>query len=138
GDRVAEIDGEMRLGPHACGPNEPRVHVGYSITSLSRASRVGGTSRGIRNPGVTEHPLEDALLWLNVGRPDHLAPLLGFCGDEISKVSGRTGNHRVAEIGKLALILGSARATLISLLSFSMISAGVFLGAPIPCQPVAS
>ena len=31
-----------------------------------------------------------------------------------------------------ALILGSARAALISLLSFSTISAGVFLGAPMP------
>ena len=33
-----------------------------------------------------------------------------------------------------ALILGSARAALISLLSLSMISAGVFLGAPTPNQ----
>src|SRR5262249_34793018 len=42
---------------------------------------------------------------LDVGRADHPAPLLGFCGDEISKVSGRTGNRRVAEIGKLRLDL---------------------------------
>ena len=33
-----------------------------------------------------------------------------------------------------AFILGSARAALISLLSLSMISAGVFLGAPTPYQ----
>ena len=37
-----------------------------------------------------------------------------------------------------AFILGSARAALISLLSLSMISVGVFLGAPIPYQPLAS
>src|SRR5712675_517848 len=34
-------------------------------------------------------------------------------------------------------ILGSARAALISLLSLSTISAGVFLGAPTPFQPLA-
>src|SRR5262249_50626699 len=37
-----------------------------------------------------------------------------------------------------AFIFGSASATLISLLSFSTISAGVFLGAPMPCQTTAS
>src|SRR5262249_9602123 len=37
-----------------------------------------------------------------------------------------------------AFIRGSARPALISLLSLSMISAGVFLGAPTPCQPVPS
>src|SRR6476660_5372012 len=36
------------------------------------------------------------------------------------------------------LILGSARATLISLLSLSIISMGVFLGATMPSQPLAS
>src|SRR5262249_56422912 len=38
----------------------------------------------------------------------------------------------------LAFILGSARAALISLLSLSTISVGVFFGAPIPTHPVAS
>src|SRR5205807_1207581 len=38
----------------------------------------------------------------------------------------------------LALIFGSASPALISLLSLSMISAGVFLGAPTPFQLVAS
>src|SRR5262245_55128416 len=37
-----------------------------------------------------------------------------------------------------ALIFGSASAVLISLLSLSITSVGVFLGAPIPCQPEAS
>src|ERR1700722_9727090 len=37
-----------------------------------------------------------------------------------------------------AFILGSSRAALVSLLSRSMISAGVSLGATIPCQPLAS
>src|SRR5262245_12211269 len=33
-----------------------------------------------------EHPPEDALLRLDVGRSDHLAPLLGFVGDQPAKV----------------------------------------------------
>src|SRR5215210_4978245 len=37
-----------------------------------------------------------------------------------------------------ALILGSARPSLISWLSLSMISAGVFLGAPTPCNTAVS
>jgi len=37
-----------------------------------------------------------------------------------------------------AFILGSARAALTSLLSLSTISAGVFLGAPMPCHELAS
>src|SRR5215813_637021 len=37
-----------------------------------------------------------------------------------------------------ALIFGSATPAFNSLLSLSMISAGVFLGTPTPCQPLAS
>jgi hypothetical protein len=37
-----------------------------------------------------------------------------------------------------AFILGSASPALISLFSVSMISTGVFFGAPIPLQPLAS
>src|SRR5262245_36859540 len=37
-----------------------------------------------------------------------------------------------------AFVLGSVRAALISWLSLLMISTGVFLGAPTPCQPLAS
>jgi hypothetical protein len=38
----------------------------------------------------------------------------------------------------LVLSLGSARPASISLLSLSMISAGVFFGAPMPCHALAS
>ena len=59
-------------------------------------------------------------------------------------VQGPGENAGVIDIGKApksasrAFILGSARAALISLLSLSMISVGVLLGAPIPYQPLAS
>jgi hypothetical protein len=29
-----------------------------------------------------------ASFWLDVGRPDHLAPLLGFVGDELAEIGG--------------------------------------------------
>jgi hypothetical protein len=32
---------------------------------------------------------QDALLWLDVGGPDHLGPLVGVVGDELAKVGGR-------------------------------------------------
>ena len=34
------------------------------------------------------------LLRLDVGRPDHLGPFLGFVGDELAEVGGRAGKHR--------------------------------------------
>ena len=70
----------------------------------------------------------------DVGRPDHLGPLLGFVGDELAEFGGRAGKHVPPRSAIRAFILGSARPALISLFSFSMISAGVFLGAPTPNQ----
>ena len=68
----------------------------------------------------------------------HLAPFLGFPGDEFSEIDGRA-RFRVAPISaSRAFSLGSTRMALISLLSFSMISAGVFLGAPTPYGELAS
>jgi len=52
--------------------------------------------------------------------------------------AGELANVSAPKLAMRALKLGSASPALISLLSFSMISVGVFLGAPIPCQPVAS
>ena len=52
----------------------------------------------------------------------------------LPKSAGETGKHRAPKSASRALILGSARPALISLLSLSTISAGVFLGAPTPYQ----
>src|ERR1700730_13499103 len=45
---------------------------------------------------------------LHVGRPDHLAPLLGFFGDELAKVSRRSCKRHGAQVGKPRLDLGIA------------------------------
>src|SRR5262245_36070023 len=46
------------------------------------------------------------LLRLDVRRPDHLAPLLGFLSDQLAEVSRRTRKHRAAEIGEPRLHRG--------------------------------
>src|SRR6266550_2756087 len=51
-------------------------------------------------------------------------------GDPVSTVAPRSASR--------AFIVGSARAALISLLSLSMVSAGVFRGAPTPYHELAS
>ena len=44
------------------------------------------TDPAIRRTGVTEYRIETAAsVRLDVGGPDHLAPLLGFVGDETEK-----------------------------------------------------
>ena len=45
-------------------------------------------------------------LGLDVGRPDHLGPFLGFFRDQLAEVGGRAGKHRAAQVGKPRLELG--------------------------------
>ena len=52
--------------------------------------------------------------------------------------AGEPGSTEPPMLARLALILGSARAALIYLLSLSTISAEVFLGTPMPYQVLAS
>src|SRR5215467_5412806 len=51
-----------------------------------------------------------ALFGLDVGRTDHLAPLLGFCRDELAEVSGRACKCGEAEVGKTRLDAGARQA----------------------------
>ena len=51
------------------------------------------------------------LLGLDVGRPDYLAPLLGFLSDELAEVRGRAGKWGFPEIGKPCLHLGIGKAS---------------------------
>jgi len=46
------------------------------------------------------------LLGLDVGRPDHLCPFLGFVGDELAEVGGRTRKHSGSQVSKPLLQFG--------------------------------
>jgi hypothetical protein len=43
---------------------------------------------------------------LYVGRPDHLAPLIGFIGDQLPEVGGHHWHWNAAQISKPRLHLG--------------------------------
>src|SRR5215813_11287459 len=45
-------------------------------------------------------------LRLDVGRPDHLAPLFGFLGNVFAEVGGRAWKHSATKVGKARLHLG--------------------------------
>src|SRR5215475_2805549 len=47
-----------------------------------------------------------ASVCLDVGRPDHLAPLLGFGGDESSEIGGRARKRRHTQIGEPRFYVG--------------------------------
>src|SRR5262245_29196181 len=51
-------------------------------------------------------PRSRGLLRLDVGRPDHLAPLPVSLDDELAKLGGRAGKHRGAEVGDPCLHFG--------------------------------
>jgi hypothetical protein len=100
-------------------------------TSLAAESSSGG---GQKKQGFVDR----SLLRLDVGRPDHLGPLLGFVGDERAELGGRAHQRRAAEFGEPRLDLGIGWPALISWLSRPMISVGVSLGAPIATNALAS
>src|SRR5262245_21193282 len=78
------------------------------------------------------------LLQLDPRELHHLAPFLGFVGDEFPEFSGGHKCRLEAHVEEAHLHRGSATIALISLLSRSTMLVGVFFGAPIPCQPLAS
>src|SRR5262249_26539999 len=83
----------------------------YSITSSARA--------GIRHSrNETLWNVRAASLWLDVGRPDHLAPLLGFVGDEPAKVGGREHKWCAPHVGEPRLHFGIEEASVNLLVEF--------------------
>src|SRR5262245_54723396 len=73
--------------------------------------------------------------------PANLITLLHFSVSSamcFAKPAGDSASIVPPSSASRALILGSKRPALISLLSLSTISGGVLLGAPIPCQPLPS
>src|SRR5262249_38024520 len=68
------------------------------------------------------------LLRLDVGCPDHLAPLFGFLGDEPAKVCGRDDKRRYSQVGKPRLDLGIGEAGIDLLVEFLDDLGGCVLG----------
>jgi hypothetical protein len=65
----------------------------------------------IRRTGVTEYWIGTAAsVRLDVGRSDHLRPLLGVVGDELGEVGGRARQRRASEVSQLRLDFGIGEA----------------------------
>src|SRR3954453_8709501 len=64
-----------------------------------RSSRPHRRTPAIRGTGVTEYWIDTAASFrLDVSGPDHLAPLLGFIGDEPAEIGGPGGQGRALNI----------------------------------------
>src|SRR5262249_20686156 len=60
-----------------------------------------------RGTGVTEYWIETAAsVGLDIGRADHLAPSLGFFGDQLAELDRRSRQRRSAEVSETGLHLG--------------------------------
>ena len=70
----------------------PRHERGVFFTFKERAE----TARG----AVTRYARGSPLLELDVGRPDHLAPLLRLVGDELAEVGRRARKHSTPDISE--------------------------------------
>jgi len=78
-----------------------------AVKLLAGTRPPSSTRIGIRLSGVTEYwrsgiPLAD----FDIARPDHLAPLLGFGGDESSEIGGRARKRRHTQIGEPRFYVG--------------------------------
>jgi hypothetical protein len=79
---------QRAAGPYSCA--NKRHHPGYSVwrgSAISPNGRLWNVQSGL--PGS---------LRLDAGELDHPAPLLGFVGDELSKVGRRAGKRCAAEV----------------------------------------
>src|SRR6266567_8735574 len=61
---------------------------------------------------------ETSSLRLDVGRPDHLAPLLCFFADELAEVGGRARKRPCTQIGEPCLYLGFGKSHVYLLVQF--------------------
>src|SRR5215472_17764193 len=61
---------------------------------------------------------ETSSLRFDVGRPDHLAPLLCFFADELAEVGGRARKRRRTQIGEPCLYLGFGKSNAYLLVQF--------------------
>jgi hypothetical protein len=60
---------------------------------------------------LMEYPRLPPSVRLDACEPHHLAPLLGFLGDQLAEVSGQTRKHRAAEVSEPRFHVGIGEAS---------------------------
>src|SRR5215217_5536925 len=56
------------------------------------------TASALSGHWTSDRIAHELLLRLDMGRPDHLSPLVGFFGDELRKVGGRANKCRAIQV----------------------------------------
>src|SRR5262249_35853222 len=118
---------------HSWHCNPPSSELVVARVALSKRDREGATLAAIAAP--SGRPDQSGL------RPANLTTLPHFSVSSSSSVRysvGESGRGSLPRSAIRALMVGSARPALMSRLSVSMISAGVWRGAPRPWGPLAS
>src|SRR5262252_6780671 len=137
----------MHLDPRRRDPPFPMLLIAIGNGGVLLGARASGPA-GVSRSSCGQSPFAERDLW-NMSRsrhpsgfaPENLTTLAHFSVSSamsLLKSGGEPANTVPPRSAIRALIRGSVRATLISLLSLSMISVGVFLGAATPCQPLDS
>jgi len=83
---------------------------GIKTASLSVANWQLRSFAAVRLTAVMEYPHLPASVRFDAGELDHLAPLLGFLGDELAGVGGQEREHVATQVGKARLDLGIGEA----------------------------
>src|ERR1035438_8936790 len=76
----------------------------------AREAVVGARSNPATKLGDGSLPCRHGSIRLSTGELYHLGPLLGFVGDQLSKVGGRARKCRAAQVGKPRFHLGIGEA----------------------------
>src|SRR5262249_24666574 len=79
-------------------PPQPDSCTAANSIGIRSPNPRGGASdiRGTGGYGILDRVTVSVCL--EVGRPDHLGPLLGVVGNELAEIGGRAGKQRAAEV----------------------------------------
>src|SRR5262249_618915 len=104
-------DQSTTLRVESSSTGNPRLRGALPISDIGPNIRPARPRPGFRGTGVTEYWIETAVSFrLDVGGPDHLAPFVGFVGDELSKVGRRADKRCASEVSQPRLDFGIGEA----------------------------
>src|SRR5262249_48982284 len=120
--------------PTAARPLQAGLAAAAPPSSVMNSRRFITAIRGTGRYGMFSSVV--ASLRLDIGSPDHLAPLLGVVGDELTELGRRARKHRAAEVGKACFQpgIGEARIDLDVEPSFGELPAAVLEDGARPVQ----